>query len=80
MSKKFDPERDIKVRWVRGESDIVCWAPRRCDSALVIQSLCFSTYGPGSFEEYPSLREELEKRGYDITTMRFSISKLEGDS
>lgn len=51
----------------------------RCDRALVIDALCskrqrtdLSTMRP-VFD--PSLMNELDERGYDIDTLRFSIQK-----
>ena len=53
----------------------------RCDRALVMHVLCserqhtdLSTMRP-KFE--PSLIDELEKRGYDLDTLRFSIERKE---
>jgi hypothetical protein len=53
----------------------------RCDRALVMNALCcerqhtdLSTMRP-KFE--PSLIDELEKRGYDLDTLRFSIERKE---
>ena len=51
----------------------------RCDRALVMNALCLerqhtdlSTLKP-KFE--PSLLDELEKRGYDLDTLQFSIKR-----
>lgn len=46
----------------------------RCDRALVMNALCF---GQLSWDRkmLPSLVEELEKRGYDMETLRFSIER-----
>ena len=51
----------------------------RCDRALVMNALCserqyfdLSTMRPKSG---PSLTDELETRGYDLETLRFSIDR-----
>ena len=46
----------------------------RCDRALVMNAFCFESRGYNN-EVRPSLIEELEKRGYDLDTLRFSIER-----
>ena len=46
----------------------------RCDRALVMNMLC-SERLDWKNEVRSSLIEELEKRGYDLDTLRFSIEK-----
>jgi hypothetical protein len=47
----------------------------RCDRALVMNTLCFETYDTGTKESRVSFIEELEQRGYDLETFRFSIER-----
>jgi hypothetical protein len=56
---------------------------QRCDRALVMNVLCgerqhtdLSSMRP-KFE--PSLIDELERRGYDLDTLRFSIKRKESE-
>jgi len=46
----------------------------RCDGALVMNALCFGHLSHDR-KMLPSLIEELENRGYDMETLRFSIEK-----
>lgn len=74
----------LKVKWgsLEGEPAELVFAggdgTARADRTLVCDALCSRKFlGPmnpvGSME--PSLIEELEARGYDLTTLTFSISK-----
>jgi hypothetical protein len=78
---------ELKAQWgkVEGEVDL-CFAwggagATKSDSALLQQVLANKRYLPsfkgplGTYETENSLVEELEARGYDITTIRFSIQK-----
>lgn len=49
----------------------------KCDRALVMNTLCFETYNHLTRATKPSLIEELERRGYDMDTLKFSIKRLE---
>lgn len=46
----------------------------RCDRSLIFNFICCENinYSGG---EYPSLMKELEDRGYDLDTLKFSIEK-----
>jgi hypothetical protein len=46
----------------------------RCDRALVMNTLCCEWLNWKS-ESVPSFIDELERRGYDLDTLRFSIEK-----
>lgn len=46
----------------------------RCDRALVMNTLCFERIDWQN-KKIPSLMDELEKRGYDLETFRFSIER-----
>ena len=69
---------ELKVRWSKKEKDILFEYPRRCDGALLhyymgsdipIHDFSFEK----SYELRKSLFKELEDRGYDLTTLKFSI-------
>lgn len=47
----------------------------KADSYLLHYILCSGAFDPNSQKLEPSLKEELERRGYDITTLKFSIQK-----
>ena len=48
----------------------------RCDRALVMNKFCFDTFDFHTKKSEPSFIEELELRGYDLDTFKFSIKKL----
>jgi hypothetical protein len=86
-TKIIKPARPNELTALWGRADRysepdVCYAwgdgVPRCDSRLihnilsserVVLDLC------GGYTFEPSLLDELEKRGYDLTTLKFSISK-----
>ena len=54
----------------------------KCDSRVLMEAIEGPRYRPsseryGSFEKEPSLAQELEARGYDLTTLRITIRKKE---
>jgi len=55
-------ERDIQFSWGQGVE--------RSDGRILFDAFCFSKGTLGT-----TLVNELEKRGYDITTLKFSIMK-----
>lgn len=66
---------ELKVAWGRAEGDgpdlCAAWqgpGAQKADSRLILNWLCFApaTNGRG-------LAAELEARGYDLTTLRFSV-------
>ena len=73
-----DGELLVKYGQEDGERDIFyCWPPNgegmRRDSNIVMSAFEMIDVCEGR-----SLREELELRGYDITTLKFSIRKKAG--
>lgn len=60
-------EPDMCVVWGSGCA--------KADSRLLMNRLHEKIFSPGTFDNDPGLIEELENRGYDITTLRFSIEK-----
>ena len=78
-------ENKLLARWSNTENDIIFYYPRSCDGHLlhgilstkriVIDATKRSAFEAVSFD--PSFTDELEKRGYDIKTLRFEISLKE---
>ncbi|BAQ84260.1 hypothetical protein [uncultured Mediterranean phage uvMED] len=68
---------------IDGESDMCIFYGDNvpsCDRALIMNIFCSKRLQMGSkllsrYEFDPSLIDELEKRGYDIDTLKFSIEK-----
>jgi hypothetical protein len=71
----------LKAQWGKlpHEEPDLCFAwgdgVPHCDAALLQGFLAQKYVKPGTFEFGDSFLEELEKRGYDIKTLKFSISK-----
>lgn len=78
---------EIKIVYGRVDRDnnpdlCVAWGPgtdMRCTASLMMHAITEKTLrakfpGPGH-EYHPSLVDELEKRGFDITTLRITIQK-----
>ena len=83
-----DPKADTLIAtWGRSDSyaapSIVYVYPDRdgkCDSRVLCDAFESKQYSPnpekfGSFKLTPSLAEELDARGWDLTTLRFSIKR-----
>lgn len=70
---RFD-DPDLCVAWGGGGAD-------KPDARTVLHALTEKRWGwafPSmEIEERPSLVEELEARGYDITTLRFTVQRLD---
>lgn len=76
---KFDSQKMLTAKWSKKEKDIIYHYPRRCDGHLIHYYLSCKrpkiNYLTKETEWEDSLVEELEKRGYDITTLKFSIER-----
>ena len=75
-------EKKLSVIFDKRQDDFVVKYPRSCDGALAIHHLVNDTLEyriPSKEKEYPhnfevtNFIKELEKRGYDIKTLKFSI-------
>jgi hypothetical protein len=87
--KKFRAPRakdgELKLQWgkLRYDNPDICvvWGNgcHKADSRLIMHTFCSKNADPHTMPIFskmnPSLVEELEKRGYDITTLKFSIKK-----
>ncbi len=70
------PEEGLSAKWSKRENDLIFSYPRKCDGHLLHNTFSSTTHHPlpfpnGSWD--PSFLDELEKRGYDIKTLKFSI-------
>ena len=63
------PKNDPDILYVWGEGT------SKADSKLLHYMFSSKRFFPGSVDANDSFLEELEKRGYDITTIKFSIQK-----
>jgi hypothetical protein len=77
-------DNELKLQWgklPKDEPDICVLLGKdipKCDSRLLMNSFSSKRFHPNSFEFEDSFLEELEKRGYDIETIKFSIKKKQG--
>lgn len=70
------------VRWDNKEQDFKVWFPNKCDGGFILGVFCNGNRCPKCWERVDpcgasceNVIDELEKRGYDPTTIRFSIKK-----
>lgn len=73
--------KTLSARWNKRQKDILYWFPHKCDGGMLNHYLTGKRYNPCPLHGAPkwenSLIEELEARGYDITTLKFSIQLKE---
>jgi hypothetical protein len=75
-------EDKLTLSYNKRQKDFIIAYPRRCDGALILNTIIgdILKWGgivsnhkePYNFEVF-NLKEELERRGYDLTTLKFSI-------
>jgi hypothetical protein len=80
-------ESKLMYRWDKKQHDFLFYFPRRCDGALVHNIFAskqmhvpignYNKRAGDAIVWEPSFLEELEKRGYDTTTLRFEVSLKE---
>jgi hypothetical protein len=74
---KIDRENTLMARWSKKEDDVLFSFPRKVDGHLL--SFYFGHLKPrqllDSDPEPKTFFEELEARGYDLKTLRFSIKR-----
>ena len=66
----------LTVKWSKKEKDLIIHYPSRPDGALAHSAFCSEQHHPFDDTWSKSFVEELKSRGYDITTLKFSIQKL----
>jgi hypothetical protein len=77
MATRRTYANSIIVKWSKKERDLLIGGPRGCDRHLTHYAL---SCVPGVVKpDDLSFVDELEKRGYDITTLRFSVMRKEPD-
>jgi len=67
----------LRLKWSKRENDVMIDYPRSCDGHYVHYMLGCKRYDHDPItktrKEENSFFEELDKRGYDLTTIKFSI-------
>lgn len=81
-------ERKLSLIWDKRQKDFIVKYPRRCDGALIINTIVGDILKWSFYKEHKrespafdvfNLKEELEERGYDLTTLKFSIELKKED-
>lgn len=67
----------LLLRWSNKENDFLVSFPRFQDGGLLFMALQHTDLYP---ERKSDLLSELERRGYDLKTLRFSIDKKSDDT
>lgn len=74
----MNKDTTLYIKWSKRENDLVYEYPNKTDARLLHRYMALpilnsdNTYGP-------SLFDELDRRGFDLTTLKFSIArKAEG--
>jgi hypothetical protein len=68
MARAFDAKTTAGVHWSKSENDWMCTGPTRATQTLLAHRLV----GTDTFQQ---ILKELEGRGYDLSTLRFSVKK-----
>jgi hypothetical protein len=75
-------ESKLSLIYDKRQKDFVVKYPRRCDGALllnkIVGDMLLWDFNKTITKEHPNyrvenLKDELESRGYDLTTLKFSI-------
>lgn len=77
----IDASKGLYIRWSKKERDYLIYFPRACDghyiNSMLTRDWPYRDWkeegGPIRYEN--NLLQELDKRGYDLTTLKFSIQK-----
>ena len=68
MSRGFDWDTTAGIHWSKAEKDWMCGGPNGATRALLASDLIGT-------QTFKGLVKELDARGYDIETLRFSVKK-----
>jgi hypothetical protein len=71
----------LKARWSKGQKDIIYYFPHNCDG-VYLNGIFTRKIDFGTLPDQPptSFLEELERRGYDIKTLKFEICLTQAPS
>lgn len=72
-------EGRLLLRWSNKENDFLVSFPRSQDGGLLFMALQHTSLYP-DLDRKSDLLSELERRGYDLKTLRFSIDKKSDDT
>jgi hypothetical protein len=80
-------DNTLAIKWSKREHDLMIYYPRSCDGHLIQSYICANIHEfdflkwideqhknrPNACYRTFNLKDELIRRGYDITTLKFSI-------
>jgi len=73
MKDRLKPGNKLRVYWSKKENDVMFYHPKRkVDARLLYHFFCCVPYDFGGGEK--CLLDELDRRGFDLSTIRFSIA------
>ncbi len=76
MQERLKPSNKLRIYWSKREKDIMYYHPKwGVDGRLLHHYFDHIKYNTGGGET--TLTKELERRGFDIKTLRFSIAYKE---
>lgn len=81
MKKTMSKEDTLKMKWSKRENSFMIYFPKSCDGSFLYHAfsdrLIYSQEKATQGNRFPfdveNLIKELEKRGYDKTTLKFEI-------
>lgn len=72
MARAFDAKTTAGVHWSKSENDWMCTGATRATQALLAHYLV-------NTDTFQNILKELDDRGYDLSTLRFSVKKKKGE-
>lgn len=73
MEERLKPTNKLRIYWSKKQRDVMFYHPKhKVDSSLLYHYFSCIKYDTGGGEA--TLVEELERRGFDTSTIRFSIA------
>ena len=76
MKERLLPSNKLRIYWSKAEDDVMYYSPKwKVDGGLLNHYFNYVKYNTGGGEN--TLLEELERRGFDIKTLRLSIAYKE---
>lgn len=68
MTRGFDAKTTAGIHWSKSENDWMCTGPTRATQTLLAHRLV-------NTDTFQNILKELDDRGYDLSTLRFSVKK-----
>ena len=76
MKERMRPNNKLRVYWSKKAKDIMFYHPKsKVDARLLNHYFCYTKLDTGGGET--TLIDELERKGFDLETLKFSIAYKE---